>query len=127
MATCADILGAHLPEDAGEDSLSFLPSLKGVENSSPIRRTIVHHSGDGIFSIRDGQWKLILGRGSGGFTEPRRIDPGPGEPQGQLYNMQQDFKETQNLWHDRPQIVERLISILNETITTGRSNFQLSA
>jgi arylsulfatase A-like enzyme len=123
IATCADIVGAQVEEDAAEDSFSFLPALTGQQNNAPTRKTIVHHSGDGMFSIRDGQWKLILGRGSGGFSEPRRIDPGPGEPQGQLYNMQQDFQETHNLWNDQSQIVERLTNILNETIIAGRSNF----
>jgi arylsulfatase A len=124
IATCAEIVGAQPQENAAEDSLSFLPALAGDASSSTSRKTIVHHSGDGMFSIRDGKWKLILGCGSGGFTEPQRVDPTPGELQGQLYDMQDDFQETCNLWDEEPQIVERLTSILDETINQGRSDFK---
>ncbi len=65
-----------------------------------------------------------MGRGSGGFTEPQRIDPDPGEPQGQLYDMQDDFQETRNLWKQEPQIVERLTAMLDETMIQGRRDFQ---
>lgn len=119
MATCADILDSQPHENAAKDSLSFLPALAGDTSSTNVRKTIVHHSGDGMFSIRDGKWKLILGRGSGGFTEPQRIDPDPGEPQGQLYDMQDDFQETHNLWEQEPQVVERLTAILEQTMIHG--------
>jgi arylsulfatase A-like enzyme len=123
MATCAEILDVPLKENTAEDSFSFLPTLRGEPGESLSRKMIVHHSGDGMFSIRDGKWKLILGCGSGGFTEPRWIDPEPGKPQGQLYNMQDDVQETCNLWTVEPQIVESLTAILEDTITRGNSHF----
>jgi arylsulfatase A-like enzyme len=123
MATCADILDVPLQENAAEDSFSFLPALRGEQGENLSRKVIVHHSGDGMFSIRAGKWKLIMGCGSGGFTEPQRIDPEPGTPQGQLYNMQDDVQETCNLWALEPQIVERLTAILSETIIRANSHF----
>jgi hypothetical protein len=124
MATCAEIVGRELGGNVAEDSFSYLPALTGTIGSTPTRPAIVHHSGDGMFSIRKRQWKLILGRGSGGFSEPARIEPKPGEPQGQLYDMETDFQETDNLWSDRPEIVKELTSILDRYIATGRSNFR---
>jgi arylsulfatase A-like enzyme len=124
MATCAEIVGRKLPENAAEDSFSFLPALAGTTSGTPVRPAIVHHSGDGMFSIRKGKWKLILGRGSGGFTVPKRIEPKPGDPQGQLYDMETDLQETNNFWTGRPEVVEQLTSILDHYIETGRSNFQ---
>ncbi|MGC9316615.1 MAG: sulfatase family protein, partial [Armatimonadota bacterium] len=76
---------------------------------------------DGMFSIRRGEWKLILGLGSGGFSEPRRVDPEPGGPEGQLYNIIEDPQETTNLWQDEPAIVERLTSLLRQYREEGRS------
>jgi arylsulfatase A-like enzyme len=122
MATCADILGAELPDDAAEDSFSYLPVLLGDEDRQPTRPAIVHHSGDGMFSIRQGRWKLILGRGSGGFSEPRRIEPSPGEPLGQLYDMEADYQETKNFWVEKPEIVTQLKALLDQTIAVGRSS-----
>jgi hypothetical protein len=74
-----------------------------------------------MFSIRQGQWKLILGRGSGGFTQPVRVTPGPGEPKGQLYDMENDTAETTNLWAERPEIVQELTVLLDRYRERGRS------
>jgi arylsulfatase A len=51
MRTIADIVGSPLPDDAGEDSFSMLPLLKGEEQ--PIRRHAVSTSINGIPAIRD--------------------------------------------------------------------------
>jgi hypothetical protein len=37
------------------------------------RDAVVHHSVDGMFAIRQGDWKLALGRGSGGFSDPKKL------------------------------------------------------
>ncbi|MBM3786015.1 MAG: hypothetical protein FJW30_16770 [Acidobacteria bacterium] len=114
MATVADIAGVALPRDAGEDSYSLLPALRGKAGS---RRAIVHHSGDGMFSIREGSWKLALGLGSGGFSQPQRI-PGPG---GQLYDLSKDPGETNNLYDRRADVVARLTKLLERYQQQGYS------
>lgn len=121
MATCAAIVGAELPDDAGEDSYNILPALLGQKRGRPIREALVHHSGSGVFSIRRGRWKLILGRGSGGFSTPQHIRPKPAEPQGQLYDLAKDPAETRNLWAQHPEIVQRLTNLLNKYKKDGRS------
>ena len=88
---------------------------------TPIREAIVHHSLQGMFAIRQGPWKLIQGRGSGGFTAPARIKPKPGEPQGQLYNLENDPTEQHNLWAERPEIVQRLSALLERYKQQGHS------
>jgi arylsulfatase A len=121
MATCAAIVGAKLPDDAGEDSFNILPALSGQKLREPIREAIVHHSLSGMFSIRQGKWKLILGLGSGGFTKPQKIEPKPGEPEGQLYNLQDDIAESNNLWSKHPEIVGRLTKLLEKYKEQGRT------
>ena len=44
-----------LPDNAGQDSYSILPALLGTAGDGPVREAIVHHSGDGMFSIRRGR------------------------------------------------------------------------
>jgi arylsulfatase A-like enzyme len=112
MATCADIVGIELPSDAGQDSYSIVPALEGCTGSAPVREAVIHHSGAGMFSVRQGKWKLILGLGSGGFSEPRQVDPSPTGPQGQLYNMDDDRAEAENLWRSHPQVVRELTALL---------------
>jgi hypothetical protein len=82
---------------------------------------VVHHSALGMFSIRDRQWKLVMGRGSGGFSIPRKIDPKPGEPEGELYDMTTDPGETNKLYAAGPEVVHRLRSLLERYQNEGRS------
>lgn len=117
MATCAAILGAELPDDAGQDSYNILPALLGQELDKPIREVIVHHSGNGMFAIRQGKWKLILGRGSGGWSgKGKKTDPPV-----QLYNMQEDKSEKINLCSEHPEVVETLTKLLEKYRKQGRS------
>jgi arylsulfatase A-like enzyme len=118
LATVAEITGASLPRDAGEDSFSLVPAMHGRRGT---RDHLIHHSSEGMFSIRQGQWKLVLGRGSGGFTEPRHIEPGPGEPQGQLYNIARDPEETDDVYSRYPEQVARMTALLEKFRAAGRS------
>jgi arylsulfatase A len=70
MATCADIVQAKLPADAGEDSESLLPLLLGKTVASR-NAAVVFHSIDGFFGIQQGNWKLELCSSSGGWGEPK--------------------------------------------------------
>ena len=121
MAICAAVVGTELPEHAAEDSYNVLPALLGQTGDESVREAIVHHAVDGMFSIRQGKWKLILGCGSGGFSEPKRAVPEPGEPKGQLYDMEDDTAETRNLWNEHPEIVEDLTKLLVQYQQSGRS------
>jgi arylsulfatase A len=77
---------------------------------------VVHHSASGLFSIRQGEWKLLLSRGGDG------AEPGDAEgPPGQLYNMQTDPAETANVYARHPDIVKRLSALLDKYRTEGRS------
>jgi arylsulfatase A-like enzyme len=64
-ATCAEVVGAKIAEDAAEDSVSIVPALLG-KTEKPIHEAVVHHSINGSFAIREGHWKLCLCPGSGG-------------------------------------------------------------
>ena len=117
MATCAAILGAELPDDAGQNSYDILPALLGRKLDKPIARAIVHHSGNGMFAIRRRKWKLILGRGSGGWSgKGKKTDPPV-----QLYNMQEDKSEKINLCSEHPEVVETLTKLLEKYRKQGRS------
>ena len=121
LATCADLLGVALPPDAGEDSSSLLPALRGEDVSRPLRGPLVHHSGSGLFAIREGAWKLNLFRGSGGSLAPARLVPQAGEPPFELYDMQRDWRETTNVHDQHRDIVERLKATATALVRDGRS------
>ena len=122
FATLAALTGQEPAPVEAEDSFSFLPVLMGKKTGSPVRESIVHHSVDGVFAVRKGEWKLIQGLGSGGFTQPASIDPVEGGPEGQLYNMKDDPSETTNLWLEKPEIVAELTTLLEEIKSRGGSS-----
>jgi arylsulfatase A len=121
MATCGEILGVKLPENAGEDSMSFLPAMLGIDNAS-LRRNVVHHSINGRFAVREGPWKLCLCPGSGGWGKPGDADAAKqGLPEVQLYDLSTDIAETKNVSTEHPDIVAKLTKKLEDSIANGRS------
>lgn len=120
FATISEIIGFEMPEDSGEDSFSLAPLLLG--RGSYLRKQIVHHSQRGVFAIRRGNWKLILGDGSGGFSTPRGRVLGPNEDeQMQLYLLSEDPNERRNLATARPQVRADLLAELLRLQEAGRS------
>ncbi|MEN3943277.1 arylsulfatase [Prosthecobacter sp. SYSU 5D2] len=119
-ATAAEITGATIPENAAEDSFSFLPTLLG-ETGKPARPSLVHHSIQGIFAIREGKWKLALCPGSGGWSDPRPGTEPKDAPPVQLFDMEADLGEKNNLATQKPEIVASLTKKLETLIANGRS------
>ena len=121
MASLAQIVGFCLPNDAAEDSFSNLPVWRGEALSKPLRDATVHHSINGSFSIRRGRWKLEMCPGSGGWSFPK---PGPdceGLPDIQLYDLEADIGERENVYDQYPAVVEEMKALLRGLILSGRS------
>ena len=113
MATFADIVGQPLPDTAGEDSFSLLPLLHGKDPE--VRETAVSQSMRGLLAVRRGPWKLIFGKGSGGWSPGEDVHPV------QLYNLTNDLSEMHNLYADRPDIVTQLDELMKHLVHDGRS------
>lgn len=121
MATIAGVVGHDLPDQVAEDSISFLPALRGecVEGG---REAIVHHSISGKFGIRTPKWKLLLAPGSGGWSSPndaRALELGL--PDIQLYDMGKDPGEQTNVQAEHPAVVAELTALLKRYVANGRS------
>jgi arylsulfatase A-like enzyme len=121
MATCADLLSAKLPPGAAEDSVSLLPVLLDGGGTKQVRETLVNHSVNGSFAIRQGAWKLCLTPDSGGWSAPKPGQAPAGSPPFQLFNLAQDPAETTNLYAQHPEIVQRLGGLLKQQVLNGRS------
>lgn len=115
MATSAEIVGAKMPDNAGEDSVSILPVLLGTAKA-PVRDAVVHHSIRGNFAIRQGQWKLELCNDSGGWSKGGKVDT-----PAQLYDMNKDVGERTNVYTQHPEIVSHLTALLEKYVADGRS------
>lgn len=127
MATCAAITGAVLPGNAAEDSFNILPVLLGKDDGKPVREYTLHQTISLALAIRQGPWKYLDHRGSGGNGydkgEMQRFalpDTAPEAP-GQLYNLATDPGETTNLYFKEPETVKKLKALLDATKAAGRS------
>jgi arylsulfatase A-like enzyme len=114
LRTLAEILQVDLPDDAGEDSFSLLPLLKGGQG--PVRPHAVSASSSGLPALREGTWKYIPAPGSGGWSK----GGDPAQPL-QLYNLADDPGETANLASARPEKTAAMKALLEQIITNGRS------
>ena len=128
MATCAAVVGYDLPNDCAEDSFDMLPALLGKAPDKPIRRYTLQHATRSALAIRRGQWKYLDHKGSGGnrykgnkALEPYMIEDTAPDAPGQLYNLESDPGETDNLYFKRPEIVKELKSQLEQYKESGRS------
>ena len=118
LATCAEIVGVKLPQNAGEDSVSFLSLLEGGDED--VREMAVSQSSRGLLAIRKGPWKLIFGPGSGGWGKGRDEHPA------QLYHLGNDLAESENLYADEPDVVADLTAFMEKRVLKGRSTPGLS-
>jgi arylsulfatase A-like enzyme len=114
FSTAEDIIGIHSNKNKPEDSYSILPILLGKSSVVENQPAIVNISSIGFYSIRKGPWKLITKLGSGGFTVPKEITPKAGEPIGQLYNLDSDIHEDNNLYQQYPEKVKELTELLEK-------------
>lgn len=128
MATVAAALGVKIPDNVAEDSVSLLPVLLDEHRSGPLREATVHHSAQGKFAIRKGNWVLIdapSGDDNGAHGEPQWLKDERGytshDQPGELYDLSEDRSERRNLFAARPQIVSELKSLLQKYKREGRS------
>ena len=144
LATMAALVEQPLNEKEGPDSFNVLPALTGSPKKqirdhlvlSPLRKTHL--------ALRKGKWVYIGAQGSGGFrgkleTDFERGGPGahlltkqinsdiadgklkPNAPPAQLYDLDADPSQTTNLYHQHPEIVRELKSLLAEYQSAKRT------
>ena len=109
LPTLVEAAGAEIPDSLQIDGRSLLPLLEGEEMEWPDRTLFIQtHRGDAPtryhhFAARDARWKLVHNSGFGqhGFE---------GEPAFELYDLEHDPLETQNLAAEHPDVVDEIKS-----------------
>jgi len=143
MATFAELSGTELGEAEGPDSISFAKLLSNP-NATARRHDLVMQS-VGAFVIRDENWKLCLCPGSGtpaGSPHTVGNEPTPEDawrralaqfsakpresdlytaPFVQLFNLENDLHEDNDLAAKFPERVARMVSLLQRQVDDGRS------
>ncbi|MCH6255353.1 arylsulfatase [Puniceicoccaceae bacterium K14] len=105
LATIAELIDVEIPENAGEDSQSFLTIMESAQKETK-RVPLINHAFDGQMSITDGNWKLILPHSDKDI---------------ELYDLAKDPSEAENLADARPKKVKRLLQKATDIVVNGRS------
>ena len=128
MATCANISGQDLPADAGEDSISMLPLLRG-QTDRPTREYAVHHSASGKFAVRNGEWVLIDAPDGSDNNEPewfkKERDYTAHDCPAELFHLGEDLSERYNRYREQQGIVQKLMGVLQQAKSVGCTTSEL--
>ena len=129
FATIASVIGYPLADDVAVDSYDMLPAMLGQQSEEiPIRPHMLTQSFRGEFQLRQGPWKYLDHKGSGGnnyskgamrqFALPETAP----EASGQLFHLGRDPGETQNLFFREAQKRRELrVQLAELTSKAGRS------
>lgn len=105
----------------------MLPVLLGTDGGKPIREFTLHQTSSLALAIREGKWKYLDHKGSGGnrydlpdLAPYALVEKAPAAP-GQLYDLEKDPGETDNLYFQHPEVAKRLKAKLDQTKASGRS------
>ena len=128
VATLASVVGYQLPDDAAVDSFDMLPVLLGTQPADrSIRPHLLTQSFRGEFQIRQGSWKLLDHKGSGGnnytngLLKQYALPETEPEAEGQLYNLNTDPGERTNLYFKESTKRKELQTLLEQLKKSGRS------
>lgn len=128
FATLAHYMGVPLPDDAAEDSYSFLDEFSDSVTKMPRRDLAVHHSMDNQYAIRKGNWVLVRapsGDTNGKYGEPQWFRDEQGIPTHsesfELFNLAEDPQQKVNLYSTYPEKAKELDRLLKQVMENGRT------
>ena len=108
-ASLAALTGAEFPRDRVIDSMDMSALFRGAVETEYPRETFFYYWRDELEAVRWYDWKLHVSK--------------CGTPAAELYNLNRDIGETQNVYHDHPDIVarlERLLEVQRQDTGDGR-------
>ncbi len=100
MPTLARLAGTTEPQDRVIDGKDISPLMLGEEGATTPHKSFYHYRLDNLEAVRKGRWKLHFAKGDV-FAKGYEIPP-------ELYDLQSDIGESNNVIDDYPEIVEEL-------------------
>jgi len=140
MATFADVANHRLDPKHAPDSISFAKILRNHKTGTQ-RQYLIMQSAMEVYVVRDGNWKLCIGPGSGAkglhgnvpipedawkdalaqYGKQAKRQDLLGAQFVQLFNLASDPHEDLNLSSRYPDRVEMMVNVLKDQIARGRS------
>jgi len=106
LPTLAEISGAEVPAET--DGISFLPALLGKKQKGHDYLYWEFHEEGGKAGVRMGNWKAVKLNADQGIQDPI-----------ELYDLSKDEGETNDVSASNPEIVRKLIGIMNDAHTAS--------
>jgi len=107
-ASFAALTGQKIPTGDARDSENVLPALLGESQTG--RAKLVVHDGFRVLGLRDGKWKYI---------QPVKNARDGESPKGELYNLENDLAEKNNLIASNPEMAKKLSEELQRVMRAG--------
>lgn len=143
LATLAALTDQEEMTRGAQDSHNMLPAILGKADQPVREQLIIAPNSRKHLSIRKGPWMYIPARGGGGFgadqvgahtfggpaaiafagQQNSDIEDGvirDDAPPAQLYNLQTDLSQTENVYREYPEIVQQLEDLLEKTTESKR-------
>jgi arylsulfatase A-like enzyme len=99
LGTIADLTKVEIEKDKPLDGVNIIPFLTGKEKGTPHQNIFIRKYDQKLYSVRDGNLKLVVKK-NGNRKE--------------LYNLEKDISESNNIASSNKEDVKRLYNILNE-------------
>ncbi len=115
LHSLASLTGQNVPNSAAPDSFDLLPAFLGQSKKG--RPNLVEHATS--LSLVEGEWKFIRHH-AGPKTNLTGNELG-NDPKDQLFNIQSDPSERENLADQQPERVRRMSATLDSVEKSGRS------
>jgi arylsulfatase A len=121
MPTFARMVGTTEPQDRTIDGKDISPLLFGNEGATSPHETFWHYRLGNLEAVRKGKWKLHMAKGKA-FNKAD-------ESMNELYDLEADIGEENNVFDEHPDIVEELRAVadaaraeLGDTITEAEGS-----
>lgn len=119
LPTVAEVIGADLP-DHPIDGKSIWPLISGQPGAKSPHEAYFHYANEELQAVRSGRWKLYFPReyrtlaGEPGGTGGVPVPYAQAQAGLELYDVQQDWSETNNVADQYPDVVRRLEKLADE-------------
>lgn len=112
LPTFAKLSGAAVPHDRTIDGRDISPLMfEGDAVESP-RKSFYYYFRNDFNAVRDDRWKLFVERAGGSRADVKR------DPVLELYDLRSDIGETSNVADQHPDVVQRLMQLVEEARTS---------